>query len=359
VARRCSSVRGLLAVLVAGAALAAAGCSASDGAKVEGPVTVYVSLPLTGPRAADGRDAADGARLALEQAGAKAGELEVRAEYLDDADGAAWDPAAVGANARRAAQDSGAAAYIGELDSQPTRASMPITNDAGIAQISPGAGGVDLTGPAQGYPEAPERYQPSGEPRFARVIPSDSAQVRAAAEAAAGGSAPRVFVESDGSAYQELVASEFEADAADVGVEVVAKPGGEAATLSPTPPGPLSLRGGGEVSEIASPLDPSNLPDGAFAAAFERSFGRPPGPYAAYGHEAMALALQAIAEAADADEDFRGAVVDAMLGAQRPNSVLGSYSITDEGDSTVCAIQPYSVRGDDLIPGKPICPPGA
>ena len=66
-ARRCSSVRGhagflLPVVLAAGVvSLVAAGCSASNGAKVEGPVTIYVSLPLTGPRAAEGQDAADGA----------------------------------------------------------------------------------------------------------------------------------------------------------------------------------------------------------------------------------------------------------------------------------------------------------
>ena len=58
--------------------------------------------------------------------------------YLDDAKGKPWDPVAVGANARRAVQDSSAAAYIGELDSEPTRASVPITNDAGLVQVSPG-----------------------------------------------------------------------------------------------------------------------------------------------------------------------------------------------------------------------------
>ena len=121
-------------------------------------MTVYVSLPLSGPAAHDGRDAADGARLAVEQAGGRAGDLEVRAEYLDDANPVhRWDPVAVGRNARRAVQDSSTAAYIGELDSQPTRASMPITNDAGIAQVSPGAGAVDLTKPASGYPDSPDR----------------------------------------------------------------------------------------------------------------------------------------------------------------------------------------------------------
>ncbi len=143
------------------AALALAGCAGSGDSSVEGPVTVYVSLPLSGPRAVDGRDAADGARLALERADGRAGDLEVRAVYLDDADGSDWDPAAVGRNARTAAEDSSTAAYIGELDSQPTRASVPVTNEAGIAQISPGAGAVDLTRPAEGYPESPEQFRPS------------------------------------------------------------------------------------------------------------------------------------------------------------------------------------------------------
>ena len=68
-------------------ALIAAGCGVGGSASIEAPVTVYVSLPLTGPRGPAGRDAADGARLALEQAGGKAGSIQVRTRYLDDARG--------------------------------------------------------------------------------------------------------------------------------------------------------------------------------------------------------------------------------------------------------------------------------
>ena len=132
-----------------------------------------------------------------------------------------------------------------------------------------------------------------------------------------------------------------------------------AARLTATPAGPLSLTSGEEAFEISSFLDPSNLQGKDFAGQFEASVGRPPGPLAAYGYEAMALALQAIADGADAAEDFRGEVVDALLGAERPESVLGSYSVTDEGDSTLCAIQPYSVHGGEPTPGKPICPPSS
>ena len=165
--------------------LAVAGCSVTGSSKIEAPVAVYVSLPLTGPRAVEGRDAADGARLALEQADGRAGSLAVRAHFLDDARGRSWDPVIVGANARTAVQDHTTAAYIGELDSEPTRSSAPITNQAGIVQVSPGAGAVDLTSPAAGYPDTPDRYRPSGNVSFARTIPSDELVVDAAATWAA------------------------------------------------------------------------------------------------------------------------------------------------------------------------------
>src|SRR5262249_60575531 len=90
-----------------------------------------------------------------------------------------------GATARQAVQDSSAAAYIGELDSEPTRASVPITNDAGLVQVSPGAGAVDLTGPGAGYPDSPDRYRPSGSVNFARTVPADDVVVEAAASWAA------------------------------------------------------------------------------------------------------------------------------------------------------------------------------
>ena len=135
-------------------------------------MTVYVSTPETG----DGRDIADGARLALEEADGKAGDLEVRARYLNDPstpDEVALT--AVGRNAREAAEDSSTAAYIGDFSSGATRTSAPILNDAGIAQVSPAATAVDLT--------HDEAYRPSGEVTFTRVIPSDAV--------AAGGPRPQ------------------------------------------------------------------------------------------------------------------------------------------------------------------------
>jgi branched-chain amino acid transport system substrate-binding protein len=350
----------LLAVVIAG-------CGIAGSAKIEAPVSVYVSLPLTGPRGIDGRDAADGARLALEQAQGRAGSIEVRATYLDDAKGKVWDPVAVGANARQAAQDSSAAAYIGELDSEPTRASMPITNDAGLLQVSPGAGGVDLTQPAAGYPNSPDRYRPSGAPSFARTVPADDVVVDAAANWASELGATRAAVTSDGSAFQNLAASEFKSAATEHGIQVMpGKPPSEVAVAANTgnqavyEPGPqrLSLyrRAPGTYS-VSAELDPKLLPDKNFDTLFARRYHRGPGVYAAYGYEAMGLVLQAISGAGTDASSFRDNVRNGVFGAQRDGTALGSYSITSDGDTTECAIQRYRLRGTLRVPLGAPCPP--
>jgi branched-chain amino acid transport system substrate-binding protein len=348
-------------------ALAVAGCGIAGPAKIEAPVTGYVSLPLTGPRGADGRDAADGARLALERAQGKAGSIQVRTTFLDDAKGRVWDPVAVGANARQAVQDSSAAAYIGELDSEPTRASVPITNDAGLIQVSPGAGGVDLTQPAAGYPNSPDRYQPSGTPNFARTVPADDVVVDAAASWASEQGATQAAVTSDGSAFQNLAASEFKAAATEHGIQVAPlKPADEVAVAANVgeralyEPGSqrLSLFGSSPGAySVSAELDPSRLPDKGFPAEFQMSFHRLPGPYAAYGYEAMGLVLKAIGGAGTDASSFRDNVRNNVFGAHLDGTVLGSYSITSEGDTTECAIQRYRVSGAVRVPLGAPCPP--
>src|SRR3954452_2126763 len=329
-------------------ALVLAGCGIAGTAKVEAPVNVYVSLPLTGPRAGEGTDASDGARLALEQAQGKAGSIQVRATFLDDANGKVWDPVAVGANARQAVQDSAAAAYIGELDSEPTRASVPITNDAGLVQVSPGAGGVDLTQPAVGYPDSPDRYQPSGSPSFARTVPADDVVVNAAANWISELGATAALAASNGSAFENLAASEFRTAAGEDGIQVGSSVHGRKVALYAPSDGAFAF--GGQSFAVSAELDPGRLPDRQFAGQFQHRFHRAPGPYAAYGYEAMGLVLQAIADAGADASSFRDNVRNGVLGAHRDGTVLGSYSITSDGDTTECAIQRYRIRGNVRIP---------
>jgi branched-chain amino acid transport system substrate-binding protein len=319
-------------------------------------VNVYVSLPLTGPRGADGRDAADGARMALEQAQGKAGSIEVRAQFLDDAKGRPWDPVTVGANARRAVQDSSAAAYVGELDSEPTRASVPITNDAGLAQVSPGAGAVDLTRPAAGYPDSPDRYQPSGSPSFARTVPADDLVADAAADAASELKAKSAVAKSDGSPFENLMAEEFSSAASERGIQVGSGRGAETA-YDPGTQQLLFTGGDRQTLQVSAELDPSLLPGKQFSSQFEHRFHRAPGPYAAYGYEAMDLVFQGIAGAGTDASSFRDNVRNGVIGARRDQTTLGPYSITSDGDTTECMIQRYRVQGAALEPLGASCPP--
>jgi branched-chain amino acid transport system substrate-binding protein len=342
--------------------LIVAGCGIAGSAKIEAPVSVYVSLPLSGPRGPVGRDAADGARLAIEEARGRAGSIEVRAHFLDDAKGKPWDPVAVGANARKAVQDSSAAAYIGELDSEPTRASVPITNDAGLVQVSPGAGAVDLTAPAAGYPDSPDRYRPSGSPSFARTVPADDVVVDAAASWASELGATSAAVTSDGSPFQDLSAAEFKAAAAEHGMQV--RPGkpppavavtGNSGKQAVYEPGSARLGIYGPEPaklQVSAELDGNRLPDRTFERRFSMRFRRAPGQYAAYGYEAMALVLQAIGGAGTDASSFRDNVRNGVFGSHRDDTVLGSYGITSEGDTTECMIQRYRITNAAALGGR-------
>ena len=167
----------LLIALVCGAlALSACGSEAAG----DPELAIYLSAPLSGPRTADGRDIADGAQLALADAGGEAAGAAVALDVLDDADEDGWQAALSGANARRATEDASAIAYIGELDSGATRTSLPITNEAGLLQVSAGSGADDLTRDVLGSERIPDLVQPSGSRTFGRVIPSDRAQGEAA-----------------------------------------------------------------------------------------------------------------------------------------------------------------------------------
>ncbi len=148
------------------------GCGDDGGGSGSGSVSVYVSVPLTGERAKEGRAVVAGAREALADANGRAGRFEVDAIVMDDTGKTGrWDMAATGANARRAVEDASAVGFIGDLDSGATRVSLPITNQADLIQVSPGSTAPDLTRRVSAELE-PGRYRPSDEQTFARLVPA-------------------------------------------------------------------------------------------------------------------------------------------------------------------------------------------
>jgi branched-chain amino acid transport system substrate-binding protein len=359
-------------------------------------VDVYSSLPLSGPEAAWGRALAGGIALAYAQSRQRAGSFHVRYISLSDAgdDGAVLQLAE--ANARRAASDRAAVYYIGELDSATSEASMPILNEAGIAELSPSAGYVGLT--RKGLPGAavgdPGRLQPAGHPSFLRLLPNDDVEAAADLEAMRSeDGCRRVEVAYQGGLYgsgQQMALRDL-AGAYHASVTAAPQPADALAahTLA------LALRRGGvgclEVAGtdaasaaavlaavhaaarsvrllVAHPLcsraltrllnagtdgqllctqkvAPLGYYPGAsgFRSAYRRLFGAPPpSAWALVGYEAMKLGLSTIASLGAAGDD-RASVLHGLFSAHVRSSPLGSYRFDAYGDSTLRAFWLYSV----------------
>ena len=117
-----------LALAVSALLAAGVGCGESEGVAAGANVTAYVEAPLCA-----------GAKRELAREGGRAGEVRVRAGCLPTVDeGERVDLAQVGANARRASEDSAAVAYI-EPPVTPSF-SRPIVEAANIAVIRNSSG---------------------------------------------------------------------------------------------------------------------------------------------------------------------------------------------------------------------------
>jgi branched-chain amino acid transport system substrate-binding protein len=205
------------------------GCLGEDGEpEREQPIrgdrlTVYTSGPTEGPSAATARAVAAGQRQALAEAGGKAGRYRVRLVPLSSSKPNAgnWDPGQVSENASHAANDPRAIAYIGELNLGASAVSVPVTNDAGLLQVSPEDGLASLTDEPPRSAAGPERYYPSGRRSFLRLVPDDLEAARLIVDrmAALGVERPAMIVGTG--VYARELAAELVAEARKAGMTAV------------------------------------------------------------------------------------------------------------------------------------------
>ena len=105
----------------------------------------------------------------------------------------------------------------------------------------------------------------------------------------------------------------------------------------------------------APTLDPKEYPPAAqdFFKEFKAKYGKDPEPYAIYGYEAMGVALEAIKAAGDKGND-RQAVVDEFFKIKGRESVLGTYDIDENGDTTLSDYGGNRIEGGKLVFDKVI-----
>ena len=151
----------------------------------------------------------NGEKLALKQKGGKCGDFTHQVRVARRRDGAAgkWEAGQTSANARKVAQDDNAIAYLGEFNSGASAISIPITNEAGILQVSPSNTRYGLTkGGAGAEPGEPDKYYPTGERTYGRVVPIDTIQGAAQAQYMKDEGVTSVYILDDAEVYGKGVA---------------------------------------------------------------------------------------------------------------------------------------------------------
>lgn len=398
-----AAARAAMLALAGTLAFAVAGCGTHrHSVALPGPaLTIYTSLPLDAEDGARAQDVAAAERLALEQAGGRAGGFRIALAVLDDATTATgtWDPGLTQLNARRAADDPTTIAYLGEFSGGASAISVPITNEAGILQLSPADSLLGLTRNG-GSPGEPERYYPTGQRTFARLVPSDEMQAEAISRYMMAEHVRRLLVLDDqgnegaslglrvarGAALHHIDvvnlraidphATDFSSLAASVAaahVDAICF-AGDSTSMAPllfnqlaAADPSLRLFGSSGVNDatfaaslnplaaqhtfLVSPALPQALwpsAGNAFAAAFYRRFGHNPDPYARYGFEAMRVVLAAITAAGPLGNG-RAAVIGLVLGSRQHSTVLGNYTIDADGDVSAAPFAGLRVRNGSTV----------
>jgi branched-chain amino acid transport system substrate-binding protein len=399
----------LAPVLAAGLAGCGSSSKATGDAPIRGStLTIYSSVPLHGASRVNANAVVSGETLALSQIRYRIGKYRVVFKPLDDstAQRGEWDPGQTTINAKLAAKDGTTIGYIGEFNSGASAISIPVLNRLGIPQISPASSAVGLTsGGAGAAPGEPEKYYPTGVRTYARIVPSDAVQASAQVKLQESEGCTKTFVLDDGEVDGHDGANSFALAAQHSGIHLVgsqsfdpkssdyrslakavAGTGADCVLISAitdsnavavtrqiaaTMPS-AKIFGSSGVAEstftdaaeggiprsldprvmiTVATLDPAAYPAAAqaFYAAYAHAYGAPQ-PYAIYGYEAMSLMLDAIARATDDGRKpaRRANVVAALFSTRNRRSVIGTYSIERNGDTSLRRYGAYRVIGGRL-----------
>ncbi|MGI8587738.1 MAG: branched-chain amino acid ABC transporter substrate-binding protein [Chloroflexia bacterium] len=190
-------------------------------------VRIYASVPLH-----SFASIVHGAQMAIDETGGRIGNFKLDFVPLTDDKLRPdrtyhWDTDVELANARRAAADTDAVAYIGTYNSGAAKISIPVLNRVHLAMISPGNTYPGLTKPGTGTAGEPWIYYPLGEQNYFRVVPADDLQGNAAAAFAAQQLQPKpksAYVLDDTELYGHGIAVIFAQAAKDLGITTVTGP---------------------------------------------------------------------------------------------------------------------------------------
>jgi branched-chain amino acid transport system substrate-binding protein len=401
----------LLGLLVAALALVAAGCggdgggeapealpsSSCTGIEYEGdgnPDYILASdFPLQGSSRTQTEQIVAAIKFELGQRDWKAGDYAIGFQSCDDATAQAgkWDSGKCSQNANNYAGNDKVIAVIGTFNSGCAAIEIPVLNQApegGIPMLSPANTYTCLTkgGPSCDATE-PDKYYPSGNRNYLRVVANDDYQGAAVAEFAQAEGVKNVYILNDKEAYGLGVATTFRNAAQSLGIKIagfeawdpkassyeslfrkIGQSGADAVFLG----GLIDENGAQVIKDKVAVLGPNDgkvklfAPDGfttqatidesgTAAAGMYMSVagvpidqfkgealdfidglqsgplqGKAIDPYAIYGGQAAIVVLDAIAES----DGTRSDVITKLFDTDVQNGLLGSFTFDENGDPT-------------------------
>jgi branched-chain amino acid transport system substrate-binding protein len=347
-------------------------------------------FPLQGSSRTQTTQIVGAIRYLLDKQGWKAGDHKIAYQSCDDAtaQAAKWDSGKCSQNANAYAGNDKVIGVIGTFNSGCAAIEIPVLNQAangGIGMISPANTFVCLTEGGPGCEDTePDKYYPTGNRNYTRVVPHDAYQGAAVAEFMVEQGVKSVYVLNDKEAYGLGVATNLRNAAESLGIKIAGfeawdpkassyeglfrKIGGTGAdavflgglidengakvikdkvatlgandgkvklfapdgfTTQQTIDEAGTAAAGMYMSVAGVPIDDFKGAGAEFAAAFKPTLGgKPIDPYAIYGAQAAQVMLDAIA----ASDGSRASVIEQLFNTKVTDGFLGSFEINENGD---------------------------
>lgn len=363
-------------------------CLGLAGAQDKGTIKIVTSWPMQGTMIPEGTAMKQAVDLAVKHHGGAVAGYKIEVVNRDDASPTtgSWDGTVEAEIAQRAVADADVMVYLGTYNSGAAKVSMPITNKAGLAQISPANTYPGLTKPGFGAGE-PGVYRPSGKVNYFRAFPADDIQGSSAAAWAKCLGFKKVYVLDDRQLYGKGIADVFAATAKKLGLTIVGHDGVESmdvdfrALLTKVKASGADLVYGGFVIDsggvqVVQQMKALGLfgqkvkfmgPDGLYSSAmieqatpaavndnvhvtfaavppeqlptdvgkrfykdYKEAYKTEPIGWAMYAYQSAVVALDAIKRAGTKD---RAAILEAVRQTKDFEGVTGKFSFDDNGDT--------------------------
>ena len=381
--------------------LAACGATTPTVTAITGStLTIYSSLPLSGPQSSEANDVLDAEQLALQRAGGKVGRFTIDFRSLNDATSTGWSAKLIAANARKVIQNDNTVAYLGEIDPNASAQSIPITNADEVLQVSPYDTAIGLTQATAAVSGSPDTYYQSLSANgrtFGRVVPNDIEQAKAQLQMMKELGVKKLLIADDGGDYGDAIAVAVEQNASAYGISApvpvrasaglatkITSSGADAMfyggvssaaavqafnSVAAADPhlklfGPSGLYSSSFAGQLVTAAqgdtylsEPGVLPPTgrAFVTAFKAAYHHAPWTQAIFGYAAMQAvlgALQRSASPANRVDD-----VAAFFVTNKRTSALGTYSIDKAGDTSFAPYIFSRVKGGKLVAFKGLTVP--